>query len=329
MSIGEAKPNAPPVVTPGLRLTAGEAVAEPIPLTVVLMAGGFSPPPLAEATGRSPLDLPVGPDLRLWEHWQALLGDLSGPVRCRDVLCLCGGLTPTPRSTAGAWRLVTDATDYRGPAGALRDALDEGGGESLVLVAEASRLCGVDVASLLSSHIEREAMITVGALPNAAPAGLYVVQREALAQVPAKGFMDLKEQWLNRLVQQGAPVYVHTFESGYCPAMRTLREYLDAVISRLPGASSDPSRPTLAPRVIESPGAVSSIVCSGAEVHPEAIVVDSVLMPGSRVGRRATVVRSLVCDGFAVEAGETVLDAVLGPGAAADIDAASSRKGRP
>lgn len=309
-----------------LRLSADTDGAER-PLTVALMAGGFSPPPLAEAAGCSLLDLFVAPGQRLSDHWRASLRAMDGAVQTERTLCLCGGSTPLPRNTLGSWHTILDETDYRGPAGALRDAVTHStprDSRGPVLAIEAGRVCSLDLASLVAFHRARSADVTIGVLPDGGPAGVYMLERSMLDAIPEKGFMDLKEQYLDRLVEKGAELFVHRFESGTCRPARRLREYIDVIAPQSARAGTLAS-----PQLVASRGATGSLICELAEVSPDAVVVDSVVMPGARVERGATVVRSLVCEGCVVPRDLTVIDKVVGPrGVVSDDEAGQPGKGK-
>ena len=282
-------------------------------LTAVFLAGGFSPPPIAEAAGRSPLDLFVSPAETVCDRWVEALRVLGTSVRIEETLCVCGGSVPGPRCAASGVRVVADQSDYRGPAGALRDAVRSTRGEGLILVAEAARVCGVDLRAFLEVHLAREAAVTVAAHEDGSPAGLYLLSRAALELIPERGFMDLKEQWLGRVLGEGMPVWVHQVPTGSCPPIRTRTEYLRAVLSGVGDASAPMPGPAFEPRMLLGTGQSGSILCTGAMVDADSIVVDSVVMPGATVEAGAIIIRSLVCSETRVREGQPVIDSVVGP----------------
>lgn len=277
-------------------------------VTVALMAGGFSAPPLSEAAACSILDLYVRHGTTLADHWLEVLGAECVGVPPGEVLVLCGGSTPAPRSAPRSWRTLADRSDYRGPAGALRDAITDRSPGHGVLVVEAARVCRLDLAPLVEFHRSAGSVATVGVLDDDSPAGVYLLDASALEEAPHRGFMDLKEQFLSRLIERGRPVYAHRFEGGSCRPIRELHDYIDVVTQGQAFAYRG-----LSPRQAPGAGVERSVVCEGAEVDPEAVVLDSVVMPGARVGRGSVVVRSLVCERCVVEPGRVVTDAVVGP----------------
>jgi NDP-sugar pyrophosphorylase family protein len=295
-----------------LRITSGQPESQPR-LSVVIMAGGFSPPPLAEAAGCSPLDLFVSTDQTVGDRWVQSCLRLSTSAKVDDMLCICGGSTPAPTASPGALRVIADETDYRGPAGSLRDALDRTPADSLVFVAEAARICNADLQSLVSGHLSAGAAVTVAAHDDGSPAGLYVLRRSTLDLVPHKGFMDFKEQWLGKVITEGLPVKVHHFPDGSCPQIRTRAEYIRAMLSPAGNAQPNQAEPDLEPRTLIGSRQTRSIICRGARVSDEAVVVDSVVMPGAVIEPEALVVRSLIASDTRVDAQHSVIDSVLGP----------------
>lgn len=279
----------------------------------VLMAGGFSPPPLGVAVGCSVLDLHLTPEQTVLGRWLWAVSTLHRAGVVEAGMCLCGGSTPLPQSTVGSFRTIVDKNDYRGPAGSLRDACETLAPETTIIAAEAARCCTIDLGRLLGRHAQSGAEVTVGRNADQSPAGVYLLRRSVLDTVPHAGFMDLKEQWLGKLVAAGREVRVHELRESGATLLRTRAEFLDAMhlcsgIER-PGTAGD-----LEPRVLRQTRRAGSVVCGGAEVSPEAVLVDSLVMPGARVEAGALVARSIIASGCVVRAGEELVDAVVGPG---------------
>lgn len=277
------------------------------------MAGGFSPPPLAVAAGCSVLDLFLTPEQTVLDRWLWAVSTLDRAGVIEAGLCLCGGSTPLPQSTAGFLQTIVDRSDYRGPAGSLRDACERLAPETTIIAAEGARCCTIDLGRMLGSHAKSGAEVTVGRNADQSPAGVYLLRRSVLDTVPHAGFMDLKEQWLGKLVGVGRDVRVHELPEGGATLLRTRAEFLDAMhlcsgIER-PGAAGD-----LEPRVLRQTRRAGSVVCEGAAVSAEAVLVDSLVMPGARVESGALVARSIIASGCVVRAGEQLVDAVVGPG---------------
>lgn len=282
-------------------------------VAVVLMAGGFSPPPIAGATGRAALDLHASVAETLLDHWLDAIESVGSAATVGGVLCACGGAAPCPAGAGDRVRVFPDESDFRGPAGALRDALNHAPGCDLVLALEAARVCRLDLERVVRSHSEQGAAVTVVAHADGSPAGVYLLRADSLDLVPHKGFMDLKEQWLGRVTERGLPTLVHRVPNNACPRVRTRSEYLRAV---LPWDSCEVSGAAEAqhePRVFDGARLTRSLVCEGAEVNPGAVCVDSVVLPGAVVEPGALVARSVVAHDTRVREGVEVVDGVFGP----------------
>jgi len=290
---------------------AGSGVGAPV--AFVLMAGGFSPPPLSVAAGCSLLDLRLTADSTVVDRWLWAVSTLERAGLTGDRLCLCGGSAVLPETTLGGFKTVLDRSDYRGPAGALRDACESISSETTIIAAEAARCCTIDLSRMLSTHRLSGADVTVGRNADQSPAGIYMISQALLATVPHAGFMDLKEQWLAQLISKGRHVQVHELrEEGAIP-LRTRAEFLRAV--RVCNGWSEAERGGgLEPRIVRGTRRVGSVVCDGATVAADAVLVDSLVMPGARVGAGSLVARCVVGPRGVVGAGEELLDAVVGPG---------------
>jgi len=281
------------------------------PVAFVLMAGGFSPPPLGVAAGCSVLDMHLTRRETVLDYWQHALATLERAGVAGERLCLCGGSTPLPRSTLGVLRTIVDQSDYRGPAGALRDACERLGPGTTVIAAEAARCCTADLGQMLAYHYRSGADVTVARNSDESPAGIYIFARPLLGVVPHAGFMDLKEQWLSKLVAEGRAVMVHDLPGAGAIPLRSRQEFLLAV-RVCSGVVADDSG-SLEPRVLDDRRRAGSVVCETASVAPDAVVVDSVVLGGARVGRGALLARSIVGPGGVVHDGEQVIDSVVGP----------------
>lgn len=263
----------------------------------VLLAGGLSPPPLSAAAGCSVLDLWLTPSSTVLDLWLETIRSLGAPATHilwnrqvpRPTVCECPDVS-----------MVRDPTDYRGPAGSLRDTCADLDRDDTILVGEATRYVDADVHAMLEIHRQSAADVTVGSNADRTPAGIYLVQRGALDLVPGIGFMDLKEQWLPRAVEMGRRVIVHAFAKGGAHMLRTREQFLAA--ARL--ANADERAQTLDAtnaRVVsvrasvhESARLWGSVIMERAVIEPGAIVVRSLVGPGGYVPRAAVVVDRVV-----------------------------------
>lgn len=272
-----------------------------VPACVVL-AGGLSQSPLMRETGLSPLDLWAGPAGTVGEIWRARFARAAGPAA--SVHCLCGESVPAPDCAGLGFARHPDGGAYRGPAGALHDAQRDIGAKEL-LVVEGARLVEANLASLLEAHRRSEAAVTVARDGFGAPAGVYVVRAEALDFIPPRGFMDLKEQWLNKLLSAGQRVEVRDLV-GRSYLLKTRSDFLRA--ARELAGVADVRGEACGSRTLDGYGCHGSVVSESARVEPGSVVVDSVIMPGAVIRAGGVVVRSLVGPGFVVEAGVPMVE---------------------
>jgi len=282
------------------------------PMAFVLMAGGFSPPPLSVSAGCSLLDLHLTADSTVVDRWQWAISTLDRAGLSGERLCLCGGSAVLPKTSLGAFKTVLDQSDYRGPAGALRDACEGISDETTIIAAEAARCCTIDLSRMLATHRLSGADVTVGRNPDHSPAGVYMISKPMLETVPHAGFMDLKEQWLAQLVSNGRHVQVHDLRGEGVIPLRSRAEFLRAMRA-CNGWSAQERQRGLEPRIVRGTRRVGSVVCESADVAADAVLVDSLVMPGARVGAGALLARCVVGPGCAVGAGVELLDAVVGP----------------
>jgi glycosyltransferase involved in cell wall biosynthesis len=258
----------------------------------IILAGGLRPSPLARAAGCSVLDLWPTPDQTVLDAWLDRIAELAGELsRVIPVRVVHDAATPPPwprRGSGGPLIIEQEPRPLRGAAGLLHDVCRDYGSHDHVLVAEGARLLTCPLEPLLADHARHGADVTVAANPDHAPAGVYVVRCGVLDLVGPSGFVDLKEQWLPRVVDAGLNVRVHELAGSGAMPLRTRRQFVDAA----------------------APGD-SRVVCAGGLIGPEATVTGSIVMPGAVVGPMANVVRSLLCPGSRVGAGAHIVDAVV------------------
>ena len=143
-----------------------------------------------------------------------------------------------------------------GTAGAVRAVSDLLTGDDL-LVLNAHNLSDADLTALVSFHREREAAVTMLLVSSSEPsrfgvvvtdtegrvrsfqekpaageadsdlvnAGIYVLRRDVLAQIPADIEYSFERQLFPRLLAENAPVYGFVLEQGYWRSIATLPDY--------------------------------------------------------------------------------------------------------
>jgi hypothetical protein len=207
-----------------------------------------------------------------------------------------------PDRWRGPGGLVYDITRSSGvfPLPEVRDADGATAGGGRVLVVEGACLppaiagrCG-GLASLLDRSVAHHAGV-IGSTPSGEPAGMYLFTSEALKVIPPVGFFDLKEQLLPGLYARGMPVAVRSVLD--CTVrVRDNESYLQAVarvaeragkrppVMVSPTARIDPAAHVLGPALVDD----------RASIADSAIVHESVVLAGARIGSGAVVSRSII-----------------------------------
>lgn len=282
-----------------------------------LLDGGVRPSPLVEQTGRSVLDLNLGPERRLLDVWIDALSDLAFDVDRPVLRVLHGGDVPAPsHRPEGVLRIeiTPDSDSYRGPAGVVRDAMWDLEPDTEFLVCEAGRYIATGLPELLECHRGTGADVTIAREASGSPAGLLVVSRATLDHVADRGFVDLKEQWLGKIIGKGAKVMVCDLPAGAALSIRTRLDLLQA--ARIEAGSADPTAfrdgPDLSARTrlarrVQAGWAVSP----RARVSESAVVARSIVMEGAVIGDDAVVSSSVVMPGAVVAPGSMVMDRVV------------------
>jgi NDP-sugar pyrophosphorylase family protein len=280
-----------------LAIAPRSAVEKSVGMAIIL-AGGLRPTPLSDSTHCSVLDLWLTPQRTVLDLWLELIsgvGDIDVKVLWNDGVPRpsIGGVACGSRAT-----LVPDLSGFRGPAGAVRDACVTVDPNALVLVCEATRFVDADLVEMVEAHVGMDADVTVACNRDRTPAGVYLIRRPLLDYVPPIGFMDLKEQWLGKVIGAGHGVFAHRLESGASHVLRTREQFLAAARAAngvMPiGRMED-----------------GCMISSGATVHETAMLWDSVVMGGATIDAGAVVVRSLVGPGAYVRSHDVIVDKVV------------------
>lgn len=277
---------------------------------IVLLAGGLVPPPLARAAQRSVLDLSLTPCETVLQRWARLLREAGvGGVPARIVH---GPQVPAPGLTGplrGEFEVIREADAYRGPAGAVRDAVQDLHSGSFALVIEATRFHDAPLGVTLNEWRSSGADVVVTCNEDHSPAGVYLIRRAVFDHVPPVGYMDLKEQLIQRAAAAGDRTALVACEGVRSFPLRTRRELLRAA-ALLADREQSGAVGRLGPSVLTGER-WASVVCEGAVIHPSAVVVESVVMAGAQVGEGAVVARSVVCPSAIIAPRRTVLDEVV------------------
>jgi NDP-sugar pyrophosphorylase family protein len=138
---------------------------------------------------------------------------------------------------------------------------------------------------------------------------VYLARGWTLGLIQEKGFMDLKEQWFTKALNNGASIRVFDIAAPGQRWLGTRREYLRAcrgVAAGIEDAETDTGIFTRG----ESAGRTWCIVDKSARVSKDALVCESAVFPGAEIEEGAIVVRSVVGREVRIARGEQVVDAV-------------------
>ena len=313
---------------------------------LVLVGGrGTRLRPLTYGTPKPALTLVDRPFLNYMTEW-------LGSHGVDEVILACGFLPDELKAVLGDGEpggpklkyLVEEET--LGTAGAIRFALDHL--DETFFALNGDVLADLDLTSLWNQHAETGARATLGLYevsdsssyglvdideegqvlqfsekdPNRTGAGLinagtYVLQRDAVAEIPAGREVSIETEFYPSITGKG--LYARPLD-GYWMDFGTPERYFEATwdiiegrihtqvrtnsdgVHVSPEAEIDPSA-TIGPRAVVGPGVT---VGAGAKVN------GSVLLEGSEVGKGAEVEASIIGPGVKVAAGDTVGDEVLG-----------------
>lgn len=289
------------------------------PQVCVLLCGGLKPTSLEKSLGCGTLDLFLTPRTTVLDAWCDRFAALKGDdgTEMRVVITIGRGSLGTngPEKGAGAVSIFRDENDYRGPAGAVKDAAGEVDNNRDLVICEAGLWGAFDLEPVVAAHEASGAAVTVCRNPDMSPAGVYIAKGWTLGLIPHKGFMDLKEQWLTKLQTSEALVRVHDCPSPGAVQLRERSGYIECcrVLAMLGNGEPEITHSDLFIDAQEAAGHWT-LEIDGAEVSGRALVVDSVVMPGAVIEEDAVVVRSVVGPGQRVKRGQQVLDAVVGDG---------------
>jgi hypothetical protein len=299
---------APTVITRNESLTTVQSLQRIRAL--VLLGGTVRPTPLHTSTRRSILDLPLEQETTLLNHW---LGHAAAMARYAqmDVLktrVLVNAASYEPKSGAaryaGAYQVEQDSSEYRGTGGVLRDLCDCYDDNDLVLIASASQVLIDPLHAIAAALDHKRADVTLISHKDGTPSGVMLARCAVLRNIPALGFVDMKEQALPLIAGKFDVKVVHCRRPTGLP-LRTLGDYMAALRTYHRKSSG---RPQNIDPLAEDYQPTFSIIEAGATVDSRATVCDSVVLRGGVVEAGASLVRSVVCPGGTARAKTTSVD---------------------
>jgi len=280
---------------------------------VIMLAGALRTPALRRQTGLPALCLPLATDVTLLTRWFDAFSSINVE---RDVHCVVRTeddarlvrrhAESLARGRCEPVRVMTEPASWRGTAGIVEDVASNVADDGVIIVVEANTLAPDSLLPLVDS-LDPHAQGVVGVCGEE-PNGIYAFRRSVFRRVPVIGYFDLKEQLLPALHENGDRVRPAPFEF----PVRRVRDragYLDAV-----RAVVESGRPGVSPLARIEPGARIAGAClidPGAAVEAGAIVHDSVVLRGARIGADAVVSECVVSPNARVESGARIVRDVV------------------
>jgi NDP-sugar pyrophosphorylase family protein len=241
----------------------------------------------------------------------------------------------------------------RGAAGSARDAASTSNAQTFV-VADGTLIPNVDLHDVLSRHHTTGACLTVvvhseydhtGNVPRRAPSGIYVFSRRALDAVPARGFVDIKEELIPRLYSAGERIVAYDAadetprvldSSTYMAVNEWMVERLakssidregyvrvgDAIVHREAFVADDAA--LIGPVLVE---AGASILSNAVVIGPTSIGRDATIESDGVVSRSAVWRRSTIAQGATVDRCVVADDAIVAAGTQAKQKVVSVERG--
>lgn len=272
---------------------------------VVLLVGAVRHSRFSRAAGRPRLELPFHGGCTIGSLWLNRIEDLRRDLQKPELplYFAVNSFEGAPANT-GSWpytRVCPDSEQPRGTGGALRDIVAGLPPQSRVLVAPGHSILLHSFGELLHDLAVPDADAVVHTTLDGTPTGIFMIRCDSLAAIPAKGFIDLKEQGLPAIARGGD---VRVIATSHPPPMtiRTLDEYIELLRSTAPDRAAHDDTHAADWRLR------FNLVEEGAQVDPSARLHDSVVLTGGIVKKNAVVVRSMVCPGGVVAAGASVFD---------------------
>jgi len=273
----------------------------------VILAGEVRPSLLRRQTGLLPLEIPLRPGWTNLDAWLKCLRASSIEHRTTVLVSSAHELRQLrSREVHHNVDLMVDQRSHRGTGGILADFRLAHRGvqaeDAAFLMIEGNCLAPPTLEPLVNEFHRTSAAIAFGTFSRDRLRGVCLVAESSLNLVPDVGFFDLKEQLVMAIRQSGGKVIGADLND---PLLRltSLSSLLEA-IARISGEGPEYAREDV---ILTADNCIHDIewVGSGAGI------VNSLLMPGVKVGDGAIVARSFVGSGVEIPPGQRVIDAVI------------------
>jgi NDP-sugar pyrophosphorylase family protein len=195
----------------------------------------------------------------------------------------------------------------RGTGGLLRDLAVGYNDNDYLVVATATQLPLHPIGRFVADSAQPGVDVAVLEDLTGSPTSVFVIACRALHEVPAVGFVDLKEQALPAIAAKHS-VRVTSLPGPLAVPVRTAANYLSAVRAhsrRLSGQHDTHSA------FAERWRSDFAIVEPGARVHHSARLHNAVVLAGAEVEACSMVANSLVCPGGRVLRGNRVVNRLV------------------
>jgi hypothetical protein len=261
---------------------------------VILLGGSLLRSPLSIATGRSLLDLPVVSGRSIVDCWH---DDLKSLASAYSIDSLPARLIIDRRASEpklsrceGAVNLSVehDPHEYRGTAGVLRDISIDYDDDDYIVVVSAAQILLEPIEKLVCELASKANDISLIAHDDGTPCGLMLIRCGCLREIPAIGYIDLKEQAFSEIVKHYQVYVVRRVQPSGLP-IRTLEDYIEALRAYqrvLVGNDYLYAK--------EDCYSLFKIVEDGAMVNPGSRLHDSIVLRGGRVEGESVLFRTLV-----------------------------------
>jgi hypothetical protein len=267
----------------------------------ILLGGSVRPGRLSAGIGRPIFELPLQSGCTILDRWRqeanslAAAADLASlPLRVMIDRTAAEPVAP-PQSDRAAVSvsIERDPFDYRGTGGVLRDLAGAYGDDDVLVVANAAQVLLEPLTGIVFELAEMAADVAFVSYVDGTVGGIFLVRCAALRNLPAAGFVDMKEQALPAIARSHTVKVLQKQRATALP-IRMLSDYTSALRRHhrlLAGRDQigDPFDEDWEPAF--------AIAEDGAQVDASARLHDSVVLRGGRVEADAVLVHSIVCPG--------------------------------
>jgi NDP-sugar pyrophosphorylase family protein len=285
----------------------------------IIFVGGPGQSVLRKAAGHPVCLLPVPGNSSLLHNWIDALKRNSGvgsisvvTGRAEDVESLRNHVDSYQTTGGLEISIHADKASHRGTAGALKDFIGDRPGFENVLFIEGNRVPAEYPENLFCDEFHSEDVAGVlGKSSQDETAGVILMKRGMLDQVPEMGFFDFKEQLIPRVLESGLRILVKEITRRSI-RFSTPATYLKQLTEFTPTESCDEEGPYVSDSAKVHPSSVlgvNVIVGENVTIKSGCLVQDSVILDGCEIGADSTLVRSIITRNTKVEAGtSSVMD---------------------